>query len=298
LDKIIQSIQETILGKSTPMSNSINRHDLVRKYFTKSPIKPIEPDYSKTQSKINIGGGLLFLTIILLFSGQGGLVFLGIFSGYFGFRFLSYGLSTHAKLKKEYEDACDKYTKDYEDAEPKPTDKQMDEWMSNDIEKIKDEALRRLDLDHDDYQAEPLLIGGPASLKDTRFVRGKDGKIRYSYFNILVVFLTEYHVATYQSDNCMEYGQTLTDRTQEFPYREITNLGTNVLKETIHLLDDVIESESGIQEFTLETSGANVIKVRYKFDRTSEQELFKIGGESTITAIRKKLQEYKKKYEK
>jgi hypothetical protein len=249
---------------------------------------------------MGIGGGLLLLALILLFSGQGFLIFLGIVSGYFGFKCLSDGFSAYSKQKKKYESDCEQYEKDYEQAEPKPSDEQMDQWMDGDIEKIIAEALRRLDLDHEDYKAKPFLIGGPASLKETKFAKGKDGKTRASHLNILVVFLTEYHVAAYQCDNSMEYGQVLTDRTQEFPYREITNLGTQIVKEKIYLIDEVLESESGMQEFTLATSGANVIKVAYQFARNTDfqGELVKIGGEETIAAIRKKLQDYKQKYEK
>ena len=98
----------------------------------------------------------------------------------------------------------------------------------------------------------------------------------------------------------MEYGQIITDNTQEFPYREITNLGTQTVKEEIKLFGDVVTSERGLQEFTLATSGANVIKVAYAFARNtdSQGELLKIGEERTISAIRKKLQDYKQKYEK
>jgi hypothetical protein len=282
------------------MPTSTTRSEAVRKYFTKTPVKPSDPDYSNHQTKMGIGGGLLFLALILLFSGQGFLILLGIVSGYFGFKCLSDGFSAYSKQKKKYESDCEQYEKDYERAEPKPSDEQMDQWMDGDIEKIIAEALRRLDLDHEDYKAKPFLIGGPASLKETKFAKGKDGKTRASHLNILVVFLTEYHVAAYQCDNSMEYGQVLTDRTQEFPYREITNLGTQIVKEKIYLIDEVLESESGMQEFTLATSGANVIKVAYQFARNTDfqGELVKIGGEETIAAIRKKLQDYKQKYEK
>ncbi|HEY9826563.1 MAG TPA: hypothetical protein V6D19_14055 [Stenomitos sp.] len=210
------------------------------------------------------------------------------------------GFSEYSKQKKEYEEACKKYKKDYELAEPKPSDDQMDKWMNSDIEKIVEEALRRLDLEHEDYRSKPLLIGGPASLKETMYARGRDGKTRYSHFNILVVFLTDYHVAAYQSINSMEYGQILTDNTQEFPYKEITNLGTQTVKQEIKLVGDALAAESGFMEFSLATSGANVIRVAYAFARSadSQGELLKIGEEQTIAAIRKKLQDYKQKYEK
>jgi hypothetical protein len=281
------------------MNTSINRSEAVRKYFTETPTKPNDPDYSSHQTKMGIGGGLLFLALILFFSGQGLLIFLGIISGYFGFKCVSGGFSAYSKQKKKHELDCVQYEKDYAIAEPKPSDDQIDQWMHSDTEKIISEALRRLDLEQDDYKAKPLLIGGPASLSETRLAVGKDGKIRFSHSNILVVFLTEYHIAAYQCNNSLEYGQVLTDKTQEFPYREITNLGTQIVKKNIRLIDEVIESESGMQEFTLATSGANVINVAYQFARNTDfqGELVKIGGEETISAIRKKLQDYKQKYE-
>ncbi|NOK70956.1 MAG: hypothetical protein GFH25_541266n5 [Chloroflexi bacterium AL-N10] len=281
------------------MSNSLTRSEAVRKYFTKTPVKPSEPDYSSHQTKMGIGGGLLFLALILLFSRSRVLILLGIVSGYFGFKLLSDGFSAYSKEKKKYKSDCEQYEKDYAKAEPKPSDQQMDKWLEGDIEKIIGESLRRLDLEHEDYISEPRLIGGPASLKETKYARGKDGKTRYSHFNLLVVYLTEYHVAAYQCVSDMEYGQVITDNTQEFPYKEITNLGTQTVKEEIKLFDDVVTSEKGLQEFTLATSGANVIRVAYAFARNadSQGELLKIGEERTIAAIRKKLQDYKQKYE-
>jgi|GEM_PF-1399814 len=289
---------------------SVSRSEAVRKYFTKTPSEPEEPLYYDSEKYKNgfiVGGGLIFLALLLILSGNGSLIFLGFVAGYFGFRSLKKSLSNSSEAKKrleakrkDYERACIKYKEAYARAEPKPTDEQMDKWMSSDIEKIIGEALRRLDLEHEDYRARPLLIGGPALLEETSLAPpGRDGKTRYSHFHVLVVFLTDYHIAAYECDSSMEYGQILTDKTQEFPYKEITNLGTQIVKTNIRLLDEAVEFESGIQEFTLETSGANVIRVPYQFARNTDfrGELVKIGGEDTITAIRKKLQDYKQKYE-
>lgn len=277
-----------------------DRHEAIRKYFMETPAQPLKPDYSVGLTKIGIGVGLVILAVILLYSKQGIPILLGIASGYYGIsKFLNDGYSIYSSQKRDYEQATKKYELDYERAEPKPSDEQIDQWMDSDIEKITVEALRRLDLEHDDYKSEPFLLGGPSYSQETKYIRGKDGKTRYSHLNILVVYLTEYHIATYQCDHDMEYGQTTSDKTQEFPYREITNLGTEVKKEKIYLVGNVISLEEGMQEFTLATSGSNVIKVAYKFARNTDSsgELVKIGGEHTITAIRKKLQEYKQKYE-
>lgn len=292
------------------MSN-FSRSEAVRKYFTKTPVAPDSPSYYDPEEykvKLVLASLLILLALMLfLYVGNGLSVFLGLVAGYFSLRFSKSAFSNYSETKKRikaekknYEKAYSEYKEAYKRAEPKPSDKQMDEWMNDDIEKVIDESLRRLDLEHEDYRAQPLLIGGPASLKETKYARGRDGKTRYSHFNILVVYLTDYHVAAYQSINSMEYGQILTDNTQEFPYREITNLGTQTVKEQIRLVDGVVASESGLQEFTLATSGSNFIRVAYAFARStdSQGELLRIGEERTIAAIRKKLQDYKKKYEK
>jgi hypothetical protein len=136
-------------------------------------------------------------------------------------------------------------------------------------------------------------------LEETKYAIGKDGKTRFSHFNILIVYFINHHLAAYQSLNSIENGVTLFDSTQEFPYQEITKLGTHTVKDEIIIVGDNVVSERGFQEFTLATSGANQIKVTFSFARNmdSHDELV-IGGEDTISVIRKKLQEYKTKFDK
>jgi|694.fasta_scaffold68974_3 hypothetical protein len=277
-----------------------SRTEAVRKYFRKTPIKPDEPDYSGHQIKMIFGGGLLSLALILFFSISGVNILLSIALGYFGIKLLANGFSLYSKQKRKYEEDCKQYEKDYEMAEPKPSDEQMDKWLKDDIEKIRCESLRRLGLDSEDYIAEPHYIGGPArGLEETKYAIGKDGKTRFSHFNILIVYFINHHLAAYQSLNSIENGVTLFDSTQEFPYQEITKLGTHTVKDEIIIVGDNVVSERGFQEFTLATSGANQIKVTFSFARNmdSHDELV-IGGEDTISVIRKKLQEYKTKFDK
>jgi hypothetical protein len=159
------------------MSNSSNnRREAVRKYFTETPSKPDAPNYSKDKTNMAVGGGLLLLALFLLFSGQGLYILLGVVSGYFGFGFLTNGISEYLRRKKEYKKSMSQYERDFDMAEPKPSDSQIDQWMNEDIEKITREALRRLDLENDDCSKEPWKIGGPSAFKDTRYRVGRDGK--------------------------------------------------------------------------------------------------------------------------
>ncbi|MBW4593222.1 MAG: hypothetical protein KME46_09920 [Brasilonema angustatum HA4187-MV1] len=64
--------------------------------------------------------------------------------------------------------------------------------------------------------------------------------------------------------------------------------------------NDKRDSVKGLHKFAIYTSGGNVIEVTYSFSHNANQqgELVKIGSEQTIKAVRKKLEEYKKKYQK
>lgn len=281
------------------MSISPIRSEAVRKYFIETPIKPEQPDNSGNQNQMIGGGVLLFVALFLFISGNGLLVLLGMAAGYFGFRSLSKGYSESSEKKTSYEQACARYQNDYAKAEPKPSDEQMDRWMSSDIENIIKESLKRLGLEHDDYKAHPFLLGGPADLQETQLAVGRDGKIRYSHLNILIVFLTEHNIASYQCTHNLIYGQTLDDNTQEFPYKEITNLQIKTINKKISIVNGRREFANGVQQFALYTAGANVIEVVYSFSQSADfnGELVKVGSEDTIAVIRKKLEEYKKKYE-
>jgi hypothetical protein len=287
------------LRKRQEIAMSDSKPEAVQKYFIRTPVKPVEPDYAAIKKRIGIGGGLIFLALILLSSGQGFLVFLGIIAGYFGFKFAKQSISEYFKSRSEYEENRSQYEKDYAIAEPKPSDEQMDQWMDAAINFIKKESLRKLDMEEDDYSVNPLIIGGPAEdLEETKYAFGKDGKVRYSHLNVLIIYLSDHNILTYQCVYSLMQDQTISDTTQEFPYKEISNLQVSNINKEISLVNGKKDSVSGIQQFALYTTGANVIKVAFSFSQSVDQEdgLARIGSENTIKAIRKKLEEYKKKY--
>ncbi|MDJ0898071.1 MAG: hypothetical protein QNJ55_04610 [Xenococcus sp. MO_188.B8] len=287
------------------MTITTNRAEAVHKYFIETPKKPEIPDYSKHQRGMVLGGVLIAIGLILLLTGEPIAILLGVAGIYFGFRPLKKGFSEYSKTKKNYEKNYTNYKKEYDKAEPKPSDYQMDKWMDDDIEKIKEEALKRLDLKIDDLSAEILIIGGPATeIEEIKYKRGKDGLIRYSHFDIVILLLTEYHVAAYHCTYSREREKTLNYLTSEFPYKEITNLETQTqeYKLPANLFDDVDDDKEvpiTSHEFTLATSGANIITVAYDFTpgKDFSAELKKIGEEQTIRALRKQLQNYKQKHE-
>jgi hypothetical protein len=131
-------------------------------------------------------------------------------------------------------------------ADPKPSDHQIDTWLAESIEPICEDGFRRLDIVHSDLvdkDAPPLVVVGfPNDLPDFlapdaaqvsdsqrprfRLARGKDGKIRATHYDVLVVYMSTWHLCTYQCVLEMETGGVISDRTREFHYRDVVSVAT------------------------------------------------------------------------
>ncbi|HEY4288000.1 MAG TPA: hypothetical protein VGN00_12935 [Puia sp.] len=261
------------------MESIQQRNELVRKYFIATPETPnYQPYYI---------GMVLFLLLFLLAPRMH-----TISGGLLGFGGIIGLLVT---LKKWY-DRRKEYTDTFKKAEPKATDRQMDEWLAKGLADVTAEARKRLDLSDDkDIAAKPLMIDGPA--EKSYIAAGADRVLRFNRHNILLVFLTDHHVATFQCILDLGVGEILQDKTKEFPYKDITNLETNTTNQGFHYRNDIKTGTIGEQTFGLYTSGANVISVNYLFSKSNEKDSgYKFPdshADSTIRAIRTRLKEYK-----
>ena len=209
-----------------------------------------------------------------------------VYLGCSGLQIISKEDRLYRNILAKYERLRVQYIEDYKMAEPKPSDQQMDEWLDNDIKETINAALKRLNLEREDYKAEPLLIGGPVSLlgKDkatliSRVAVGKDGKTRYSHFKIVSIFLIDHRVAAYECERDLKSGEILTDQTRELPYMEITDLSTKTVRDKFKDRDGK-EIEIQVQEFTISTSGQNSISVKFPLANTRDfqGEFISIGG--------------------
>lgn len=112
-------------------------------------------------------------------------------------------------------------------AEPKPTDAQQDAWLNGDLEKIKGEALEKLDLkphERGGSPIDPIMVVGPAS--QAKLAVGKDGIIRFSVYEVLVVYLTDYQLAVYQCVVDLVNRIKLSQATQEYHYTDVVSVTT------------------------------------------------------------------------
>ncbi len=115
-------------------------------------------------------------------------------------------------------------------AEPKPTDAQMDLWLAEAFDPARSEGFKRLDIVRDqmiDPGAPPLLVVGFPQAVSYRLARGRDGLVRCDKYDILVVYLTNWHLCTYQCILDMETGAFVSDETREFHYRDVLSVATS-----------------------------------------------------------------------
>jgi hypothetical protein len=263
------------------MDSKTEREKLVKKYFLKTPLKP----------KYFWNIFWIFISIILILFGlqfsnrEENLKTIAIGIGLALFLFALIGFFTKRN----------RYLTAYNIAEPKATDEQMDKWLEEGKEMVIKEAMQRLDIESDDTSSDPLIIDGPTN--EARIAPGKDNILRFKTHNILVFFLTEHNVSTFQCYLDLAFGEILEDRTKEFPYKDITNLETVTSNDTFYYKGKEKTKIDGLKSFSLFTSGGNKISINYSFIKdtkgSSDYSFPPSDDENTIKSIRKRLKEYK-----
>lgn len=256
------------------------RKERVLKYFMATPSKPK-----------NVFWGIILVGLVVL-----------IIKGYLqddatGIAFIIVGLlGLYAALKK-FITITRKYWFEFKRSEPKATDKEMDGWLSDCYRIVLEEAKRRLGIDEEDISADPFWIDGPGAASS--IAPGRDLVLRFNQHNILLLFLTDHNIATYKCIFDLGLGEILSDSTQEFPYRDITNLETKTAADTFYYYKGAEKTMvRGIQTLSLHTSGGNLTSANFFFRRDVDED-YKMppsNADLTIKAIRQKLMEYKNRY--
>jgi hypothetical protein len=125
------------------------------------------------------------------------------------------------------------YVRAWHNAEPKPSDAQIDEWRNGDFERLeKRDALEKLDLITDQVAArEPLRVVGAGP--SPQFRRGKDGRIRFSSHEVLIIYLTDYHLAAFKCVIDLHDGGIRTETTQEYHYDDVVSVSTQAHNSTL-----------------------------------------------------------------
>jgi hypothetical protein len=114
-------------------------------------------------------------------------------------------------------------------SEPKPSDEKMDQWLHEALGPAIEQGFYRLGFERGELVSkdrQPLQVIGLPQHISYRLARGRDGTVRSSHYDILVVYMTPWHLSTFQCVLDMETGVFISDQTREFAYRDIVSVST------------------------------------------------------------------------
>jgi hypothetical protein len=263
---------------------------------------------------LNFGLMLLGLEIAIGFIGIGYWVLVNeLISGLF---FIFIGVVTLSETYRGDELAEESHAKDYQEkfvkykdqflkAEPKPTDAQMDSWLQKDLDEIKRDALQKLDINVEDIitpqgfnkqDSQAIVVVGPGPKAQVTI--GKDGIIRFSIYDILIVYLTKYHLASYKCTLDLATSIRTQETTQEYAYKNIVSVSTKIGSNLAITIHGQTTSLPNYQQFALSVANGDTISVVTSL--SADNQLLAVlkdgklpdsGADKAIRAIRSQLRD-------
>ena len=183
--------------------------------------------------------------------------------------------------------------------EPKPSDAQMDAWMAADKARIINDAMAKLELVADSVinASDPLVVIGPAT--GTKIKSGQDGIFRLSRYEIVIIYLTDYHLGAYSCELDFITGTVTMEQTQEYHYTDVVSVATLISNSPfqIQTIDGMMHPIARSQEFSLSVASGQSIRVAVAFHQLPEMlktgRLAPTGAEKAISTLRTMLREKK-----
>lgn len=147
-----------------------------------------------------------------------------------------------------------------------PGDQKIDAWLIDDIEKLKQRSLERLDIDPSEIIRNSVVIRGPilwetrgVPSKDLAWKKGKDKYIRFSTNAVTIVHFTEHKLSSYQCAYNSMRGVPLNEQDDEFFYRDVVAVSTRDDATNYTLPNGRLMKQA--QLFKLSVSGGDNIRV-------------------------------------
>jgi hypothetical protein len=242
--------------------SSDSRSVAVTKYFTKTPRKPTYA-VPLTFAIIGVVVGLSSLIRYLTLERQkdGCITFFLALLIVFGVGVFAAAVGL-IRLRQK------KYQRQFAAAEPKPTDQQIEEWHKQDLEGLRQFALTKLDLVPEEvrqYNKDgPLVIVGPGPSPSVRI--GADGVARFTTHNVVIIYLTRYHLGAFQCIKDLRNGGLHSYSTQEYHYSNIQAVATQTDNTGEKWeIDGQTRDVRGLQKFSLSVASGEKIEVAIGF---------------------------------
>lgn len=246
---------------STDLRDNIDpkRPTAVRKYFIRTP-----KHVSESHQAILVAAAV---ALVVGFAAGGGFILLGLIGGgWLG----KLGYTKYQEYKA--------YKTAYALAEPKPTDKQMDEWLDADVEYIKRKAARKLRIntrlapEGGDLMVPELAVVGVARASEHHAPRtavrwGDDGNLRADHYTVLILMLTDKLISTYRCVVNFATGDLVLDEMREYHYSDIVGVSSRSIplsRPEQQLVDTVADTSTDVSiahEFSLSITNGEALTV-------------------------------------
>jgi hypothetical protein len=167
-----------------------------------------------------------------------------------------------------------RYRAEFENAEPKPSDADMDRWLQGDVEYIQMRAPRRVRLnaalvaDGGELVLPPqTVVGMNPRRRRIRLRRGKDNRLRANVYQVHILFLTNNLVSEYRCVLDMATGDNIHDETNEYHYRDIVGVSSRAvpmpgdLSALFETIDGFDEPLSVRHQFSLSITSGESLEV-------------------------------------
>jgi len=177
----------------------------------------------------------------------------------------------------------------------KPTDKQMDEWLEEDLINLGKRALIKVDIESPALISYAVAVTGPRlwdiSGVNIFFKKGKDNIIRFAPINVDIINFTQNQLLGYACVLDFTTGNALNESTEEYFYKDIVSVSTRTESRTVNIPKLGIVQMNAAETFTITTAGGTSFSIILR-DPTLIKKLG--GGEIPTTRAEKAIQEIRK----
>jgi len=130
--------------------------------------------------------------------------------------------------------------------ETRPSDAQMDQWFTEDLQEIIDKnPIEKLGVDKSELVAESLVVPGPVYWPMTGFntseilrALGKDNFYRYNVWTLQVFIFTEHYLGSYKCNYNWMRNTCINEATNEIFYKDVVSVKTDSESSAYTLLDN------------------------------------------------------------
>jgi hypothetical protein len=214
----------------------------------------------------------------------------------FGLGVAAAGIIRFATIETRYRSAL-------EATHPQPSDVEVDMWFLDSMQRLLQHSRNILNLLGSEREfSEPLVIRVPTlastygiPAEDLKWQTGKDNALRFAIHKIIIIYLTERHLAAYTCDFNFIRDVPLNESTREYHYQDVISVATYEWSQSFTLPTG--QKLSASQIFRLSVASGECIEVRLENEQlrnmTKEDAVPTIAADQAVSTIRAMLREKK-----